>query len=1255
MRRPSRWIAAVLSAALTTTLAAAAPASAIPPEPTDPTDAATDAATDSATATRGTAATVTLITGDVVEVATAAPDRFAASVRPAPGRESITFHTLEVDDGMLVLPSDVVPYVSAGVLDDRLFDVPQLIAQGYDDASAAELPLIVRYDTGGGAGVGTLGATTVDAGLGSIDGAALAPDKGELGELWDAVAGAAGPRILAQPRLAAGVAEIWLDGRVEPVLEHSVPQIGTPQVWDAGYDGAGVTIAVLDTGVDDTHPDLAGKVVDARNFTDSPGLNDAFGHGTHVAAIAAGTGTASDGARRGVAPGADLLAGKVLNDWGVGFESWIIAGMEWAVEQGADIVNLSLGGSPTDGTDPLSVAVNQLSEETGTLFVTSAGNDGADYSVGNPGAATAALTVGAVDRDDELAGFSSRGPRVGDNGLKPEITAPGVGIVAARADDTAMGDPVDEHYTAASGTSMSAPHVAGAAALLAQAHPDRDGAHLKDALVSTAEPHPDLSVFAQGGGRTDAERAVTQRVYATGVIDFGMQVQSDPPGAPVEEQLIYTNDTDEPVTLDLAVDLANLDRGVPSDPALTLGTDEVTVPAGETATVLVTLDPALLERGRQAGRVTATGPDGVAAATTVATTLAGPTHSVTFRAVAADGGPAGVNVLALHGDDPRNDLIWWIPQGAERTIDVEEGTYLLHALIPDFNPQFEQATLVTDPELEITGDMEVVLDAGTASPVRVETPKPSEQQAVFSYYVHRVMDNDRTVSHGVMHFSTVQQLNVTPTAPVAGGAYEFSSRWQLVAPMVEAHVPGMDGPPDLNLLHRSPVFDGTRDFPLVWAGTGTEGELAEAGVSGAAALMEASDDVWEQEQIANAAAAGAEVAVIVRPPDFPPWTVWRPVGDREPIPALVAGHDSGQRMIDRATGSGKPRISLALTVSSPYLYDVIHVEHDRVPDEIVHRVTAANSARLTVGYTGTGGFDWAKEQRFGWRPWQSYSWNDTQRIVELGTEREEWVSAGDNLWQHRVHHEYTWDDLNPLFGGMVEHPRSYPAGRPGETTWHQPVVRPAAPAGGSDLVASRTGDRLALRVPEFVDAAGHYGFADGWVDQVQAVLLRDGEVLAELPDAWQDVDTGPEPASYRLELTTGRESPEWQWATSTETVWEFESQRPTGDGPQPLPLLQVDYDVPVDLDGTVSGRLPHALGLALRHQHGLPAPDADQVRLEVSFDDGDSWREVPVHMVGGRLLALIPPDSGAVSLRVHAEATDGSAVTQTVLRAYGVR
>ena len=251
------------------------------------------------------------------------------------------------------------------------------------------------------------------------------------------------------------------------------------------------------------------------DFTGSGDTVDQSGHGTHVASIAAGTGAASGGRYRGVAPAADLVIGKVLNADDAGYESWIIDGMEWAASSGADVVNLSLGGPVTKGDDPMSQALDALSAQYHTTFVVAAGNTGPDEpgtdDVTSPGAAAAALTVGAVTKADHLwAG--SRGGLMGDAYIKPDIAAPGASITAAQAAGTG---PEGSSYTTKTGTSMATPHVTGSVALIAQQHPDWGPEQLKAALTSTAKPVDALSVFRVGAGRVDVDRATRQRCTST--------------------------------------------------------------------------------------------------------------------------------------------------------------------------------------------------------------------------------------------------------------------------------------------------------------------------------------------------------------------------------------------------------------------------------------------------------------------------------------------------------------------------------------------------------------------------------------------------------------------------------------------------------------------------------------------------------------------------------------------------------------------
>ena len=448
----------------------------------------------------GSPRTVTLITGDRVTVygadTSGGPTRL--SVEPGKGRAGIPITSSRVGGHLRVEPVDALPLLRDGTLDPRLFDVTGLLADGYD--GAGDLPLVVVHGAGSAAAA-TAVATAADARvthpLPQLRSLAVRAGRRDPAKVWTGLTTVAAGRRTLRP----GLTKVWLDALMAPAVDADVQQIGAPTAWQSGYTGAGVTVAVLDSGIDDTHPDLAGKVVARRNFTDGAEDDlDHAGHGTHVASIVAGTGAASGGTHGGVAPRADLIDGKVCAVNGCQ-ESSILAGMEWAAgDQHARVVNLSMGEPDSPGTDPVEAAVNTLSEQDGTLFVVSAGNAGADGSIGTPGSADAALTVGAVDGADALAGFSSRGPRLGDGGLKPDLTAPGVDITAARSTASDLGRPGDSYVTL-SGTSMAAPHVSGAAAILLQEHPDWTAARLKATLMASAAPNRIVAVYRQGAGR----------------------------------------------------------------------------------------------------------------------------------------------------------------------------------------------------------------------------------------------------------------------------------------------------------------------------------------------------------------------------------------------------------------------------------------------------------------------------------------------------------------------------------------------------------------------------------------------------------------------------------------------------------------------------------------------------------------------------------------------------------------------------------
>jgi subtilisin family serine protease len=661
-------------------------------------------------ATPGDRKTVTLVTGDRVVLD---GDRFV-SATPGARREGVSFQVTTHAGHVRVVPSDVTGALADGRVDQRLFDVTGLVESGYDDARRDTVPVIVS------GGRPPSGARLAEA-LPTVD--AVAAEV---------------PKATGWRELPAGGTKVWLDGVARPLLDRSTAQVGAPAAWAAGLTGAGVTVAVVDTGVDGDHPDLAGSEVTSRDFTREQDGVDHIGHGTHVAATIA----SHRAPYRGVAPGARLLDAKVCPANGLCPDSAIIEGMRWAVEQGADVVNVSLGLVATDDVDPVEAAVNALSASHGTLFVVSAGNSGLKGAgtVLSPGTADAALTVGAVDRDDSLADFSSRGPRVEDGAVKPDITAPGVDIVAARASTGGLpGTPAGEDHTSLSGTSMSSPHVAGAAALLAQQHPDWDGARLKAALTASARPNPALGVHEQGSGRLDIAKALSTTVTSlpTSVV-LGNQEWPHDDDVPAVKPLVYRNDSAQPVTLDLAV------RGHGPDgaehPVFSVSPARVTVPAGGTTEVAVTGDARQGSAdGAYSGSVVASAGGVEVLRTPVGMRREAESYPVTFDYPGTPEGRKFTVVLNV-----ATGAHTYLQGGVAR---LPKGDYLVQALL---GPQEGARTIITRPDLRVTGPTTVVLDARSAGPLEVAAPDPAAVAGEHTLKVQRRL-NGGTTGMEVVH------------------------------------------------------------------------------------------------------------------------------------------------------------------------------------------------------------------------------------------------------------------------------------------------------------------------------------------------------------------------------------------------------------------------------------------------------------------------------------------------------------------------
>ncbi|WP_225821135.1 S8 family serine peptidase [Streptomyces naphthomycinicus] len=1200
---PVRRGTALLAAALVSALLPAGPAAA----------RGTGAAHPPAPATT----TVTLVTGDRVTVTDLGHGKRTVTVRRPPGATGAV-RTQASDGGLTVVPDEALPYLRAGTLDRRLFDVGGLIRQGLTDSEAGALPLIVTY--GGSARTAVPAGAEKTRTLSSLRGAAVEAGRGRT--FWRSFT------------RASGIDKVWLDGRVSAELAESNAQIGTGTAWDAGLTGKGVTVAVLDTGADLGHPDLADRVSAAKSFVDGQEVADRNGHGTHVTSTVGGSGAASDGKEKGVAPGATLAVGKVLGDQGSGSESQIIAGMEWAARDvHARIVSMSLGSTePSDGTDPMAQAVNTLSRETGALFVVAAGNTGAPSSIGSPGAADAALTVGAVDSADQAASFTSAGPRYGDHALKPDLSAPGVDILAARSQLLSG----TGYYTSMSGTSMATPQVAGTAALLAEEHPDWTGTELKDALMSSSR-QLDAPAYVLGAGRVSVPDAVRATVTATGSVDLGFHRWPYETDKPVTRTVTYANRSDAPVELKLSV------HGAP-DGVATLDRDTLTVPAHGTAAATVTGDAAKAPAGETSGRIVAADQAG----DTVAHTAFGLvkeeeryTLTVHVKDRAGAAAAADLTVQRLAGGE--DALPAHVGDSGTLKLRLKPGTYSLASFL-DVPGSHGADSLglgfLAAPEITLDRDRDVVLDGRKLREISADVDRRTETRQL-------LMEYDRQ-ANGADLFGAVQvplaydSVFAAPTPEVTRGSFEYRTVWRLAEPMLE-----VEGVREATVQPGGTLAAGRTRLPLVDVGDGPV-----TGVSGKAVLARLTGGADPAALAEAAQRAGAEALFVT---DDTPGRLmaWWGTGDNADWPLTIATVDRADAARLRAAG----RVDMTGTANSPYVYDLSEGHRGAIPDrDLTYAPRGRELAAVDVSFhaarPGNGG-----EFR--------YSLTDAfpvglgfQERVALPARRTDYVSTGPGQrWHESV---TTADGALEERSGLVR----YDGGTRPALHWFRPVWHPWLGT-GLGWGQQRAGNRIQLNTPGWGDSGpDHTGFGDVWsedsgMSQTTAVHLDGTLVDRRSGSAAYVWDAPADEHTYRVVTDTALDAGRWPLATRGHTEWTFRSAATPEDHWTYLPLINLGYDLDTDLAGRVRGgrRTPIALGAAYV-AHAAGTGTLGGARLEVSYDDGTTWRTVP--LTAGRGASwhgtlAVPRGAAHVSLRASARDDRGGSVTQEIVRAVAVR
>lgn len=1230
---------------------------------------------------------LTLITGDQLAVTAAADGRQSVTILKSAG----TSARLEVESGpdgdIYAFPDAALAAVDAGVVDAELFNVTRALADGYGDADTASLSAIVEFEGAKGSRTAPDLRSRTDKLPGSrreramprLGLASLKVDKAMTKKFWaqvrPAIRTTSNGRTRSVPG-SAGVAKLWYDGMAQASLDHSVPQIGAPDAWALGYDGTGTTVAILDTGIDAGHDDVSSRVTASRSFVSGQEVQDGHGHGTHVASTVAGSGELSSGRLKGVAPGADLLVAKVLGNNGKGPVSGILAGMDWAVAQQADVINMSLGSeNAVAGGDILTRAVDRLSAESDTLFVVAASNEGpGDQTLGTPGTADSALTVGAIDKSGKLAGFSSRGPRKGDFAIKPDITAPGVGIVAARAAGTSMGSPVDANYTAASGTSMATPHVAGAAAILKQAHPTWDGERIKRALTTTAHVAPEQTVYQQGHGQAFIPDALNTTIDLAGRADFGL-IEWVPGSHPLETRTLrYTNHGATDTSLTLATTFAKTD-GTPTSGHVTLTSpnltaDQLTVPAGGTVDLTVTLDPNGLAFGSwYGGHVVATTPDGLTLNAPIGAAMDVERHEVTLNFTDRNGAIPSAVRYTLHGMS--NDT--WISENLNLT-----GTksYLLplgdYSVEGTLSTRFPGATsgdlsaydLFSLPNIMVVdGPVTASIDGTTAAEFSVTVngeDRPLERSTYMS-----VIDREGDYPNANYFRGTANllstgdlQIGAIPSDPAQVGELHLFNFLAQREPLSTLTVkkPVTKVLPVFNGI-LSPRLDRKITARLVDGGTGTP---TAAQAAGAIVLLTQTPDADLRARVASVQAAGAAAVITARGNAGP--TNTPSINAEGPIPLVGTDFTTAQKL-RTLLDFGPVTLSLNTIQESRAIYSSQFVEAGAIPASLAETASVADFVKVKTSYHTDRVRHLGQDVLNVWSPDQETSLR-TAQYTQFGLVRDDFVLANaSQIFQHSVHQ-------TPSNATIMKSPlRRYQSG--GQVTnlsWYKASAQLSQYEDGPCNFCR--GDWFMLSYITTADSDPQHQRTGGY--QLKVATYRDGVLY---PD--QTSLLVKESAEYRFVMTQTR-NPDVAGVTLNPTIkndFTFTSAAPktmaipacdafvpTTNTCESLPMVLIGSQLPVDINNQAAAGRRFVFTLDGAHGKGWSGSTSIAgATVQVSYDNGTNWQAAQVTRSDTNSFKVIvqhpelAETDGYVSVRSEMWDALGNRTVQTVTRAYALK
>ena len=1229
---------------------------------------------------------VRLITGDTVYID---DDGEVTGVVPGP-RPDGTFPQFAkhgVEDNVYVIPSDAIPMIG-NQLDRELFNVTRLKSYDLGDS----IPVIVtpadddNTVTPDVSGMGvdvtnTLDAASAQTGLADAHAdSAPAPAWALLDELDTAPA--------SPDDRVSSTTMVWLDRRYDLDLQSDpdpdlpppvwMNTIGADQAHEDGLTGEGVVVGIVDTGVDANHPDLVGQVIAERDFTDSGSAGDANGHGTFVASEIVGTGAASGGTYVGVAPGAKLINARVIDASGTGEDSGVIAGLEWTCQQGADIVNMSLGDPSTldDGSSFMSQAVNRISRQYGCLIVIAAGNGWGSQVVSAPGTADEALTVGATCQDGALAQFSSAGPRRGDGAVKPEIMAPGaawqiiyddgfmdyMGMVGAQADG--------QGYMTAYGTSMATPLVAGAAALVKQSDPTLDRTDIRAKLMASAQ---DLyrSVFYQGAGMVNIPAAVSQQVTTSPTqVNFGGFDLPYPENA--SATLTYVNDSDNDLTFDLTTNfdyvqslgLPTLAQDDEEEPAyaraataeqmmpedvfdyVSLSTDQLTIPAGGTASVEVSIVPSGFAEGYGNGYVIATSDDGTQMRTPFGWGNKPQTAMLSVSATSHNGTPFSGTYNSFISIINMETGMWEDVSATSDTMKilVIPGEYKVYVYMAEWKSDnsASDVTILLPSQVSVEADTVLDIRGTQTQPVTISTDQPVDNGTIVT---SAAVGGHQWFSGSFTQGFSRDTVYVSPDVDPSWGLQVAT---MMASPLVDATIDEC-GQSSLPVSAANPVLPaGQHSYSLV------DGLAGPVPGKATAAVVQVDDPNATEDLIAimeQVGKGGYDALIVASAQPVQEQLVVQAVMSLFPsefgyefqVPVFVTTHDVSDQLRAATT------INMLIRDQYDYIYFLAQ-EFDAPPYALVG--SDQNTAEIAVTHRGV---DHMSEGDVFFSFPTTSSWVSSLSVGLAGS-----LSYTAYVQSDRMTRMYSY----MLFDGEITTttvPDRYFG--PSDSVAVDFGIQVQS-AGSSDErgPVKRVGDEIYGAVPWFIDGQGLPESARSSGLATVSLSLTDvttGETLLagnDLTD-FRAGDLSGSSHIYRLDETTG--SSVRALSTDVTSSWTWQSAYADA---VVEPLRQVWYELP-GLDADNAGSPEQAVVIHAGQQNNSTPVPVDQVSLEMSTDGGSTWTPVPVQHTGSDVTDSGSVDlfSGTISAQVgqmvslrSSVSGGGSDFDQTVMNAYPV-